>query len=84
MKIHVQVNPTDIPASYITTLNNPISHAVQKATGKMWYVFDGTSIRQMVSPLQPIALPGTVARWWRQYRDLGAAPPIEFDLDIQV
>ena len=84
MKIHVQVNPTDIPLTYITTLNNPISHAMQKATGKMWYVFDGTNIRQMESPLHPINLPGTVARWWQQYRDSGAAPPIEFDLDIQV
>ena len=83
----VQVSEADIQNPYITALSNPISHALQRTTGQLWYVFDSASIRPMRSPLQSIALPRPVSRWWRQYqehkdKDLKAVPPIEFELEL--
>ncbi|MDQ3814512.1 MAG: hypothetical protein M3347_11245, partial [Armatimonadota bacterium] len=78
----------DIRNPYVTTLSNPISRAIQRTTGQFCYVFDGTSVRPMKSPLHSIALPRQVSRWWRQYqeykdKDLRVVPPIEFELDFQ-
>ena len=83
----IQVTESDLRNPYITTLNNPISQAIYRTTGQLWYVFDSASIRPMRSPLQSIALPRQVSRWWQQYqehrdKDVRVVPPIEFELEI--
>jgi len=81
----IQVLKEDIDNPYVTTLSNPISRALQRATGRLWYVFDGTTIRQMRSPLQPLPLPRQVASWWDGYKTKGSEVvlPFEFELNLE-
>jgi hypothetical protein len=80
VKIHI--TEKDLQSSCVTALNNPISSALRRETGTLWYAFDGTTIRRTASPLEPIRLPSKMARWWQSYKDLQAAYPIEFEVDI--
>ena len=84
----IRVTQDDLRNPYLTTLSNPISRALLRATGQWWYVFDGTSIRQMSAPLRHIRLPREVARWWQEYRDhkdqdWQTVPPLEFEIELQ-
>jgi len=84
----IQVTEDDLRNPYLTTLSNPISRAILRITGQWWYVFDGTSVRQMSAPLHYVRLPREVSHWWQEYRqhkdqDLHAVPPIEFEIDLK-
>ena len=83
----IRVTEEDLRNPYLTTLSNPISRALLRATGQWWYVFNGTSIRQMSEPLHNIRLPREVSRWWQEYREhidqnLQDVPPLEFEIEL--
>ena len=79
----IQVTEDDLHTQYVTALNNPISIALRRVTGRLWYVFDGTSIYCTTSPQCPINLPRKVALWWQEYGSSATPSPIEFELDIK-
>jgi hypothetical protein len=79
----IQVTEEDLRTQYVTALNNPISIALRRVTGRLWYVFDGTSISCTTSPQRPIHLPRKVSVWWQEYRSSTSPSPIEFELDIK-
>jgi hypothetical protein len=78
----IQVTEEDLRTQYVTALNNPISIALRRVTGRLWYVFDGTSIHCTTSPQRPISLPRKVASWWQDYKNSTTLSPIEFEVDI--
>lgn len=80
MKIHV--TEKDLRCPCVTALHNPISLALRRETGDFWYVFDGSTIRRMIAPLEPISLPAQVSQWWHAYKGLRSVHPIEFEVDV--
>ncbi len=81
MKISVSEN--DLRDTYVTALNNPISLALHRVTGSLWYVFDGSSVCCTREPLRPIGLPPKVALWWREFHMAENPSPLEFYLEIE-
>ncbi len=79
----IRVTEEDLRTQYVTALNNPISIAMRRVTGKLWYVFDGTSIYCTSAPQRPISLPRKVSLWWQEYKTTPSPSPIEFELDIK-
>jgi hypothetical protein len=79
----IKVTQEDLQTQYITALNNPISIALCRVTGRLWYVFDGTSIYCTRALQRPINLPPKVALWWQDYKSTATPSPIEFELDIK-
>ena len=67
---------------YVSALHNPISTALQRVTGRMWYVFDGHSVCCTREPLRAIGLPPKVSRWWQEYQTSGNSSPLEFELEV--
>lgn len=83
MKISVAENDLRDPCvPYVTALNNPISTALQRVTGRMWYVFDGHSVCSAHEPLRAIDLPPKVSRWWQEFQVTGNPSPLEFELEL--
>ncbi|HVF84874.1 MAG TPA: hypothetical protein VM821_02745 [Abditibacteriaceae bacterium] len=70
----------DLSVPYITALNNPISMALQRVTGRMWYVFDGHSVCCTREPLRAIGLPPKVSRWWQEFQTTGNTSLLDFEL----
>ncbi len=86
----ISVSETDCRDPYVTAINNPISAALHRKTGRLWYVFDGHSIACTREPLQQITLPPKVSRWWREFQnsdfqnpDKPAPSLLEFELEIK-
>ncbi|HEX8237926.1 MAG TPA: hypothetical protein VF600_18445 [Abditibacteriaceae bacterium] len=79
----IRVTEEDLRTQYITALNNPISIALRRVTGKLWYVFDGTSTYCTTALQRPVNLPRKVAMWWQDYKNSTSPSPIEFELDIK-
>ncbi len=82
MKISIREN--DCRSSYVTAINNPISLALHRETGRLWYFFDGRNVSCTREPLRQISLPPQVSQWWREFqsdRDATAAP-LEFELEF--
>lgn len=79
----IQVTEADLRTQYVTALNNPISIALRRVTGKLWYVFDGSSIHCTSFPQRSISLPRKVELWWQDYRNTATPSPIEFELDLR-
>lgn len=83
MKISVvEKDLRDPYVPYVTALNNPISTALQRETGRMWYVFDGQSVCCTREPLRAIGLPAKVSRWWQEFQTTENPAPLDFELEL--
>ena len=85
----VLISENDCRDSYVTAINNPISLALHRVTGRLWYVFDGQSICCTREPLRQISLPLKVSLWWREFQNSDSqnpsqAAPLEFELEIKL
>lgn len=78
----VSVTESDLKDRYVTALNNPISLALLRLTGTLWYSFDGRTVCSMREPLRQIGLPPKVALWWQEFHTCETPSPLEFTLEL--
>lgn len=79
----VHVNEEDIAQAGPGVIGNPVAHALSRATGRRWRVWDGRVAQEMVAPYRVVALPDTVHHVWDQYADLSQMPPFSFFVQME-
>ena len=72
----VRVTHEDIHKAGRSGGDNPVSHALMRATGEAWVVFGGSMAYSRTSPQHALTLPYEVSQRWR----LWAWEPFEFEV----
>ncbi len=75
----IQVTEEDILRARQGPIENPMTCALRRMTGRKWFIFRGETASEMEPPYRTIALPYEVQARWQRYHITGVIEPFEFE-----
>jgi len=78
----IQVTDEDIFCAQQGPVENPVTCALRRVTGRKWFIFRGETASEMEPPYRYVSMPYEVHARWQHYRVTGTMEPFEFEFDI--
>jgi hypothetical protein len=83
VKIKIQVTKQDISEAKGSRLNDPLMHALERATGSPWRMSEVIGmVLELAEPNRLIRLQPDVLEQWRTYRSDGMCQPFKFEAEL--
>jgi len=72
----------DIDSGGGSAIDNPLARALQRATGRLWFVWESNIAYEMRPPYRNVPLPASLSGLLHRYLNTGLMKPLEFEIEL--
>jgi predicted ATP-grasp superfamily ATP-dependent carboligase len=77
----IEITKDDISWAQVYDLDEPLTHAIARQAGGLWYVVEDEIAYEMVWPYRNLPLPAEVTQYLETFHKTKDAPPLEAELE---